>query len=193
MPDILLVPDAHGRPDYWTTIAEWKKGFIAIEYVLAELEEQLNAWIRGVTDDVTDQECAVFASVFAFNPNRDRSNPCAGLYTATVDHTRTIIKTLKLFDKIICLEMQTRPPFPMEDEVWAKIISARAVGAGVVVVGAQHVVQLRARLTIPNASYFSIYRDFASKSDVIRNFTPSATFPLLTKWSDPVCGAGLHR
>eukprot|EP00966_Prymnesium_polylepis_P300633 6947457-Prymnesium_polylepis.1 len=70
----------------------------------------------------------------------------------------------------------------MEDIEWAKKISSENRGGGVIVVGAMHVVHLHSRLSIPNASYFSIYRNYEQKNDVVRDFTPRVAFPLLTKW-----------
>ena len=157
------------------------------------MEKHLNAWLKNVTDAVTDQECEVFCKVFAFGKTQshvefsnvefvDSASPCSKLYTANTSHARTIIQTLKMFDNVICFEMPKRPCNIVES-VWAKYISSKyESGGGVVVAGAAHILALRMHLTIPNASYFTIYWDSAARQHLIRQFRHSVQFPLLTLW-----------
>ena len=79
------------------------------------------------------------------------------LYTPTYENAKSLIKVLRKFDKIICLEESPRPK-PNEPR-WAELLKNEE-DSGIVLVGAGHVKLLSNHL---RQSTYSIFRNYPNR------------------------------
>ena len=153
MNNILIVPDYHGNINRLYLIEEFldkypeSNKWIAIEYVLHNLEFALNKWLINITkdDDITEDICRMFCRVFIYGKKRNVSEPCSKLYAPNIDYTRKMLQTLKKFEYIICLEMSPRPSIynkynTTDNQYWIELIKNKTNFniPGVIIVGAMH-------------------------------------------------------
>lgn len=157
--NIIIIPDNHGKIKFLEFINEIKDKFsekytwIAIEYVLNGLEKQLNEYIKELSSEISDNDCLIFCKVFIYGKNTDSSD-CSKLYAPDINYTRMLLKTLKRFNYIICLESITRP-YPIEN-YWASLLNN--MNSGIILVGAAHVINLSKQIGYTCNTVFRNYR-----------------------------------
>jgi hypothetical protein len=144
---LLLVPDTHGNINNLSLIeyaiengAKYK--WIAIEYVLNKLESKFNKFLKTIDiENITDFDCKVCYNIFIYGKPRDSSN-YSKLYAPNIEYLRKLIKVLKKFEYIVCLESNPRPSIwrdgKTDEEWWIELISKYNFTNGTVLVGAQH-------------------------------------------------------
>ena len=177
-----LVPDSHGNIERLNSINDFlqfnsnSNKWIAIEYVLHGLQKQFNKWLGNVDiENVTDVDCEMCCKVFIYGKNRKENDTFSKLYTPTLKYTRQLIKTLKKFEYVICLESNPRPSIYKhnitEEEYWIGLIGADNLNnsSGVILVGAQHtnvIIYILRNECLANNIY-TLVRDYIEKKDII--------------------------
>ena len=173
---ILLIPDNHGK----SHIMGWLDAilssghnykWIAIEYVLVGLQDQINTFIKDLPNgEVSDKNLRKFTNVFIYGTSDPKEKikfkkkyKTGKLYIPTYENAKSLIKVLRKFDKIICLEESPRPN-PNEPR-WAELLKNEK-DSGIVLVGAGHVKYLSKLLTQPK---FSIFRNRSIRKHFIRS------------------------
>lgn len=188
--NVFVVPDAHGNNERLDSINDFLEKFpesnewIAIEYVLHDLEEHLNEWLSGITIDteIADDICRTFCNVFIYGEKRDESEPCSKLYAPNIAYARYLIQTLKKFKYVICLETLFRPSIHNEyhttdNEYWIELIKNKTDTPGVIIVGAMHanvMLMLLYQMQIHlKCNFYTILRNFKKQQNEIVPYNPN--------------------